>query len=196
MKNEMKALVKAKSEQGLWMEHRPVPEIGPDDVLIRVNKTGICGTDVHIWNWDDWAQRTVPVPLITGHEFAGEIVDMGRNVDGLSIGQRVSGEGHLIGRFAHKTCLEKIRRRQLFSIGNLRDDRLRPRIRKPNRGRPHRNQDRIPRLKHWIRSWRSKRTINGFLCCRQDERHGSCAQNKVAQAHRAHSSMGDKATIA
>ncbi len=98
MQNEMKALVKAKAEPGLWMEHHPVPEIGPDDVLIRVKKTGICGTDIHIWNWDDWASRTVPVPLITGHEFAGEIVDMGRNVEDVKIGQRVSGEGHLIGR--------------------------------------------------------------------------------------------------
>ncbi len=95
--NDMRALVKAKPEPGLVMERHPVPEIGPDDVLIRVKKTGICGTDIHIWNWDDWAARTVPVPLITGHEFAGEIVDMGRNVEGLSIGQRVSGEGHLIG---------------------------------------------------------------------------------------------------
>ncbi|MEM1064701.1 MAG: L-threonine 3-dehydrogenase [Pseudomonadota bacterium] len=94
----MKALVKARPEPGLWMEHRAVPEIGPDDVLIRIRKTGICGTDIHIWNWDDWAERTVPVPLITGHEFAGEIVDMGRDVEGLAIGQRVSGEGHLIGK--------------------------------------------------------------------------------------------------
>lgn len=98
MRNEMKALVKARPEPGLWLETRPVPEIGPDDVLIRVKKTGICGTDIHIWNWDDWARRTVPVGLITGHEFAGEIVEIGRNVEGLSIGQRCSGEGHLIGR--------------------------------------------------------------------------------------------------
>ena len=98
MTNEMKALVKAKPEPGLWMQTRPVPEIGPDDVLIRIRKTGICGTDIHIWNWDDWAARTVPVPLVTGHEFAGEIVEIGRNVEGLSIGQRCSGEGHLIGR--------------------------------------------------------------------------------------------------
>ncbi|MEO0654884.1 MAG: L-threonine 3-dehydrogenase, partial [Pseudomonadota bacterium] len=97
MQNDMRALVKAKPTPGLWMEQRAVPEIGPDDVLIRIRKTGICGTDIHIWNWDDWAQRTVPVPLITGHEFAGEIVDMGRNVEGLRLGQRVSGEGHLIG---------------------------------------------------------------------------------------------------
>jgi len=97
MSNGMKALVKARAEPGLWMEQRPVPEIGPDDVLIRINKTGICGTDIHIWNWDDWAARTVPVPLVTGHEFAGEIVELGRNVTDLKVGQRCSGEGHLIG---------------------------------------------------------------------------------------------------
>ena len=94
----MKALVKARAEAGLWMETRPVPDIGPEDVLIKVRKTGICGTDVHIWNWDEWAERTVPVPLITGHEFAGEIVAMGALVEGLAIGQRCSGEGHLIGK--------------------------------------------------------------------------------------------------
>ncbi|MBC2836819.1 L-threonine 3-dehydrogenase [Paragemmobacter straminiformis] len=99
----MKALVKAKAEPGLWMERRPVPEIGPDDVLIRIRKTGICGTDIHIWNWDEWAARTVPVPLVTGHEFAGEIVEIGRNVEGLSIGQRCSGEGHLIGRHSRQS---------------------------------------------------------------------------------------------
>ncbi len=103
MTNQMKALVKAKPEPGLWMEHRPVPEIGPDDVLIRINKTGICGTDIHIWNWDDWAAKTVPVPLITGHEFAGEIVDMGRDVEDLIVGQRVSGEGHLIGKTSRQS---------------------------------------------------------------------------------------------
>ncbi len=94
----MKALQKSRPEPGLWQIEAPVPAIGADDVLIRVHKTGICGTDIHIWNWDDWAQRTVPVPLITGHEFAGEIVEMGRNVTGLAVGQRCSGEGHLIGR--------------------------------------------------------------------------------------------------
>ena len=95
--NTMKALEKSEPREGLWMVRAPVPEIGPDDVLIRVNKTGICGTDIHIWNWDEWAAHTVPVPLITGHEFAGEIVEIGRDVTGLEIGQRVSGEGHLIG---------------------------------------------------------------------------------------------------
>ena len=98
MTNQMKPLAKTKPEPGLWMIHAPVPEIGPDDVLIKINKTGICGTDIHIWNWDAWAQKTVPVPLITGHEFAGEIVEIGRNVEGLEIGQRCSGEGHLIGK--------------------------------------------------------------------------------------------------
>jgi threonine 3-dehydrogenase len=98
MRNDMKTLAKAKPEVGLWMEHRPVPEIGPDDVLIRIRKTGICGTDIHIWNWDEWAAKTVPVGLVTGHEFAGEIVELGKNVEGLAIGQRCSGEGHLIGK--------------------------------------------------------------------------------------------------
>ena len=95
--NTMKALEKSKPEEGLWMVQAPVPEIGPDEVLIRVNATGICGTDIHIWNWDDWAAATVPVPMITGHEFAGEIVELGRNVTGLEIGQRCSGEGHVVG---------------------------------------------------------------------------------------------------
>ena len=97
MTNEMNALVKAHAREGLWLQTAPMPEVGPDDVLIRINKTGICGTDIHIWNWDEWAQKTVPVPLITGHEFAGEIVELGRNVEGLTLGQRCSGEGHLIG---------------------------------------------------------------------------------------------------
>jgi threonine 3-dehydrogenase len=93
----MTALAKTKPEEGLWKIEAPVPDIGPDDVLIRVNSTGICGTDIHIWNWDEWAAATVPVPMITGHEFSGDIVDMGRDVTGLELGQRCSGEGHLIG---------------------------------------------------------------------------------------------------
>ena len=99
----MKALVKARAEVGLWMADRPEPEIGPEDVLIRVKKTGICGTDIHIWNWDDWAARTVPVGLITGHEFAGEIVALGALVQGLAVGQRCSGEGHLIGKLSRQS---------------------------------------------------------------------------------------------
>ncbi|WP_299968504.1 L-threonine 3-dehydrogenase [uncultured Roseobacter sp.] len=103
MHNDMMALSKLHAREGLWMTRAPVPDIGPDDVLIRIAKTGICGTDVHIWNWDNWAAATVPVPLITGHEFAGEIVEMGRNVTGLTIGQRCSGEGHLIGRASRQS---------------------------------------------------------------------------------------------
>ncbi len=93
----MKALSKQKSEVGIWMIDAPVPEIGPDDVLVKINKTGICGTDVHIYKWDEWAQKTIPVPMITGHEYAGEIVAVGANVRNLTVGQRVSGEGHLVG---------------------------------------------------------------------------------------------------
>ena len=97
MNGDMKALVKAAPGVGLEMRRVPLPEIGPDDALIRIRKTGICGTDVHIWNWDSWAERTIPVPLIVGHEFAGEIVKLGDGVSDLAIGQRCSGEGHLIG---------------------------------------------------------------------------------------------------
>ncbi|AFO93068.1 L-threonine 3-dehydrogenase [Phaeobacter inhibens] len=92
----MKALEKSHPREGLWMVQAPVPEIGPDEVLIKIRTTGICGTDIHIWNWDEWASHTVPVPMITGHEFAGEIVEIGRNVTDLAVGQRCSGEGHLI----------------------------------------------------------------------------------------------------
>ena len=99
----MKALVKSKPEVGLWVEDRTVPEIGPEDVLIKVKKTGICGTDIHIWNWDEWAAKTVPLGLITGHEFAGEIVAKGALVEGLAIGQRCSGEGHLIGKLSRQS---------------------------------------------------------------------------------------------
>ncbi len=93
----MTVLQKAEAGEGLRLTRAPVPQIGPDDVLIRINKTGICGTDMHIWNWDDWAARTIPVPLVVGHEFAGEIVALGAQVRHLQIGQRVSGEGHVIG---------------------------------------------------------------------------------------------------
>ena len=103
MSNAMKALVKARAAKGLDLSREPVPEIGPEDVLIKINKTGICGTDIHIWNWDEWAERTVPVPLITGHEFAGEIVELGRDVKDLQIGQRCSGEGHLIGKTSRQS---------------------------------------------------------------------------------------------
>jgi threonine 3-dehydrogenase len=94
----MMALAKTKREEGVWRIEAPVPEIGRDDVLIRIKTTGICHTDIHIWNWEEWAAATVPVPIITGHEFAGEIVDIGCNITGLTLGQRCSGEGHLIGK--------------------------------------------------------------------------------------------------
>ncbi len=91
----MKALVKAKAERGIWMEDLPVPEIGHNDVLIKVKRTAICGTDIHIYQWDDWASRTIPVPMAVGHEFAGEIVDCGAEVRGFAPGDRVSAEGHI-----------------------------------------------------------------------------------------------------
>ena len=96
MTNEMKALVKAKPEAGLWMQYVPVPEPGPNDVLIKVKKSAICGTDVHIWKWDDWSAKTVPVPTVVGHEFCGEIVACGKAVTKFHIGERVSGEGHVV----------------------------------------------------------------------------------------------------
>src|SRR5437588_606209 len=91
----MKAVVKARAEPGLWLEDVPVPEVLGDDVLIRVRKASICGTDVHIYNWDEWAQRTIPVPMVIGHEFVGEIVAVGSNVTDFFPGQIVSGEGHV-----------------------------------------------------------------------------------------------------
>jgi threonine 3-dehydrogenase len=91
----VKALVKAKREPGLWMEDVPEPVPGDGDVLIRVRKTSICGTDLHILHWDEWAQRTIPVPMVVGHEFMGEIVELGATVEGLEVGQRVAGEGHI-----------------------------------------------------------------------------------------------------
>jgi threonine 3-dehydrogenase len=91
----MKALVKAKREPGIWMEDVPLPTYGVNDVLIKIKKTAICGTDIHIYTWDDWAQATIPVPMTVGHEFYGEIVEMGSEVKGLHLGQRVSGEGHI-----------------------------------------------------------------------------------------------------
>ncbi len=92
----MKALVKKYRQPGLWMEDMPVPDYGINDVLIKVHKTSICGTDVHIWNWDAWAQKTIPVPMIVGHEFVGTVEAMGSNVHDLELGQVVVGEGHIV----------------------------------------------------------------------------------------------------
>ena len=91
----MKALVKRHAKEGIWLEDMPEPEIGNNDVLVKIKKTAICGTDIHIYNWDEWAQKTIPVPMITGHEYAGEIVELGSNVTDLKIGDIVSGEGHI-----------------------------------------------------------------------------------------------------
>ena len=92
----MKALVKSRSERGLWLEDVPEPTLGINDVLIRVDRTGICGTDLHIYKWDAWAQRTIPVPMVVGHEFVGEIVKVGANVADFFPGDVVSGEGHVV----------------------------------------------------------------------------------------------------
>jgi threonine 3-dehydrogenase len=92
----MKALMKSRPEGGLWLEEVPVPEPGINDVLIRVLMTGICGTDLHIYHWDDWARATIPVPLVIGHEFVGEIVEVGSNVSDFAPGELVSGEGHVV----------------------------------------------------------------------------------------------------
>ncbi len=94
----MKALVKAKAEEGLWLQEVDKPVVGPDDVLIRVHNTAICGTDVHIYNWDSWAQKNVPVPMVVGHEFGGVIEEVGADVTRVSPGMRVSGEGHVVGQ--------------------------------------------------------------------------------------------------
>ncbi len=96
MPKTMKALVKARPEVGIWMKRVPVPEAGPNEVLIRVRKTAICGTDVHIYNWDAWAEATIPIPMVVGHEFCGEIAAVGEAVKTYQVGQRVSGEGHIV----------------------------------------------------------------------------------------------------
>ena len=91
----MKALSKLKAEEGIWMTDVPEPEVGHNDLLIKIRKTAICGTDVHIYNWDEWSQKTIPVPMVVGHEYVGEVVGIGQEVRGFKIGDRVSGEGHI-----------------------------------------------------------------------------------------------------
>ncbi len=101
----MWALVKDKPEEGLWMKRVPIPPVGPNDVKIRIKKTAICGTDVHIWQWNDWAQHTIPIGLTAGHEYVGEVVEVGAGVEGFHPGDRVSGEGHITcGKC--RNCLE------------------------------------------------------------------------------------------
>jgi len=112
----MRALVKARAEPGLWLEDVPVPELGINDVLIRVRKTGICGTDLHIESWDTWAQKTIPVPMVIGHEFVGEVVEFGSNVSDFRVGDLVSGEGHVVcGRC--RNCMAGRRHLCAHSIG-------------------------------------------------------------------------------
>jgi threonine 3-dehydrogenase len=112
----MKALVKSKAERGLWLEDIAVPTFGINDVLIKVRYTGICGTDVHIYQWDDWAQKTIPVPMAVGHEFVGEIVEVGSNVSDFAPGDIVSGEGHVVcGRC--RNCLAGRRHLCAFTQG-------------------------------------------------------------------------------
>jgi threonine 3-dehydrogenase len=112
----MRALVKARAEEGLWLEDVPEPEFGINDVLIRVRKTGICGTDLHIYGWDAWAQETIPVPMVVGHEFAGEVAAVGSNVSDFQVGDLVSGEGHVVcGRC--RNCMAGRRHLCAHSIG-------------------------------------------------------------------------------
>jgi threonine 3-dehydrogenase len=112
----MKALVKAKSEPGLWLQDVPDPKCGINDVLIRVDRTGICGTDLHIYKWDAWAQKTIPVPMVVGHEFVGEVVYVGENVNDFFPGEVVSGEGHVVcGRC--RNCLAGRRHLCAHTVG-------------------------------------------------------------------------------
>ena len=116
METRVKALTKARAEEGLWLADVPEPEIGINDVLIRVRKTGICGTDLHIYNWDAWAAQTIPVPMVVGHEFVGEVVAFGSNVSDFEVGDLVSGEGHVVcGRC--RNCMAGRRHLCAHSIG-------------------------------------------------------------------------------
>jgi threonine 3-dehydrogenase len=112
----MRALVKARPERGLWLEDVPEPEVGINDVLLRVRKTGICGTDLHIYDWNSWAEQTIPVPMVIGHEFVGEVVAFGSNVSDFKEGDLVSGEGHVVcGRC--RNCMAGRRHLCAHSIG-------------------------------------------------------------------------------
>ncbi len=112
----MRALVKAEAGEGLRLEDVPEPEVGINDVLIRVHKTGICGTDLHIYEWDEWAAKTIPVPMVVGHEFVGEVVGFGSNVSDFAVGDLVSGEGHVVcGRC--RNCMAGRRQLCAHSIG-------------------------------------------------------------------------------
>lgn len=97
MTGTMKALVKARPEKGLWLQDVPVPDIAPNEVLIKIERTAICGTDMHIYKWDEWAQKNVPVPLVVGHEYGGTVAAIGSTVKRVKVGDRVTGEGHVVG---------------------------------------------------------------------------------------------------
>ena len=112
----MKALVKSEAKPGIWMKDIEVPKVGPNDVLIRIGKTAICGTDMHIYHWDAWAQKTIPVPMAVGHEYFGRIVDMGSEVRGFAVGDRVSGEGHLTCGFC-RNCRAGRRHLCIHTVG-------------------------------------------------------------------------------
>jgi len=98
MTKTMKALVKAKAEKGLWLQEVQVPEIAPNEVLIKIERTAICGTDMHIYGWDEWAKKNVPVPMVVGHEYGGRVAAIGSTVKRVAVGDRVTGEGHVVGR--------------------------------------------------------------------------------------------------
>lgn len=116
----MKTLAKLKPEKGIWLDEQPMPTLGSDDVLIKIKKTAICGTDIHIYNWDDWAQQTIPLGMTVGHEFSGEIIELGKNVTAsdLKIGSRVSGEGHVVcGRCRNCRAGRRHLCRETFGVG-------------------------------------------------------------------------------
>ncbi len=118
----MKALVKKFPEKGIWMDDVPMPEFGENDVLIKIKKTSICGTDIHIYNWDDWAQNTIKTPMVVGHEYVGEIVDFGKNVDNVKKGDIVSGEGHIVcGKCFHCLSEQQHLCPNTFGVGVNRD---------------------------------------------------------------------------
>ncbi len=114
----MKALAKTEEKPGIWMVDREVPKVGNNDVLIKIRRTAICGTDIHIYNWDDWSKATIPVGMIVGHEFSGEVAETGEDVTGLTIGQRVSGEGHITCGYC-RNCRAGLRHlcRNTFGVG-------------------------------------------------------------------------------
>jgi threonine 3-dehydrogenase len=112
----MKALVKRERAPGIWLEEIEEPALGPNDLRIRIHKTAICGTDIHIYNWDEWAQRTIPVPMAVGHEYAGQVLEVGSEVQGYAVGDRVSGEGHLVCGQC-RNCLAGRRHLCIHSVG-------------------------------------------------------------------------------